>query len=193
MPSGQGPARRSTRPGAATGRPLGRGLARRLWSRATGTPPRRSRRFAIPPVGSTTSGLRRGGPAHRIRAPRGPVRISGRAAALGVVLFALLLAYAYPLRVYLAQQAEIARLEADQREQRERIQRLADEVARWNDDEYVKDQALQRLLLTEVGSRVYVVGIDPTVSDEPADDTPPPPWYEQVWTSVQTADEPPTP
>jgi hypothetical protein len=110
-----------------------------------------------------------------------------------MVLVALLLAYAYPLRVYLAQQAEIARLEADQREQRERIQRLADEVARWNDDEYVKDQALQRLLLTEVGSRVYVVGIDPTAADQPDDDAPPPPWYEQVWTSLQTADEPPTP
>jgi hypothetical protein len=54
---------------------------------------------------------------------------------LGVVLLALMLAYAYPLRVYFAQQAEIAALEAGQREQRERIQRLAEEVARWNDDE----------------------------------------------------------
>ena len=55
------------------------------------------------------------------------------------------------------------------------------------------EQALQRLLLTEVGSRVYVVGIDPTAADQPDDDAPPPPWYEQVWTSLQTADEPPTP
>lgn len=110
-----------------------------------------------------------------------------------MVLVALLLAYAYPLRVYLAQQAEIARLEESQREQRERIQQLAEEVARWNDEEYVKDQALQRLLLTEVGSRVYVVGIDPTVADALDEDAPPPPWYVQVWISLQTADEPPTP
>lgn len=110
-----------------------------------------------------------------------------------MVLIALMLAYAYPLRVYLAQQAEIAQLEADQRAQRERIKQLADEVERWNDDEYIKDQALQRLLLTEIGNQVYVVGVDPTQSDEDGNTAPPPAWYEQVWTSVQTADDPPTP
>ena len=118
--------------------------------------------------------------------------MKGRAAALGVVLFGLVLAYAYPLRVYLAQQAEIARLEADAAAQRERIQALADEVARWNDDEYVKAQARKRLLLVEVGEQIYVVGVDPTPTEEETDVTPPA-WYEQVWTSVQTADDPPTP
>jgi cell division protein FtsB len=120
------------------------------------------------------------------------MRLPGRAAALGVVLFGLVLAYAYPLRVYLAQQAEIARLESDAAAQRERIQALADEVARWNDDEYVKAQARKRLLLVEVGEQIYVVGVDPTPTEEEADVTPPA-WYEQVWTSVQTADDPPTP
>jgi hypothetical protein len=103
-----------------------------------------------------------------------------------------MLAYAYPLRVYLAQQAEIARLEADTREQRERIQQLVNEVARWNDDEYVKAQARQRLLLVEVGEQIYVVGVDPTTAEKEGDSTPPT-WYEQLWTSVQTADDPPAP
>jgi hypothetical protein len=108
-------------------------------------------------------------------------------------LLALTLAYAYPLRVYFAQQAEIAQLEADQRQQRERIQQVADEVARWDDDEYVKDQALQRLLLAEVGEMVYVVGVDTTQPDGGTEVATPPAWYEQLWTSVQTADDPPTP
>jgi hypothetical protein len=102
------------------------------------------------------------------------------------------LAYAYPLRVYLAQQAEIARLEADPAAQRERIEQLAAEVARWNDDEYVKAQARQRLLLVEVGEQIYVVGVDPTTTEDEGDPTPPT-WYEQLWTSVQTADDPPSP
>ena len=116
----------------------------------------------------------------------------GRAAALVVVLFGLVLAYAYPLRVYLAQQAEIDRLEADTAAQRQHIQQLTDEVARWNDDEYVKAQARKRLLLVEVGEQIYVVGVDPATTEEEGDTTPPT-WYEQLWTSVQTADDPPAP
>jgi cell division protein FtsB len=116
----------------------------------------------------------------------------GRVIALGVVLVGLVLAYAYPLRVYLAQQAEIARLEADTAAQRQHIQQLSAEVARWNDDEYVKAQARKRLLLVEVGQQVYVVGVDPTTTDQAGPHTPPT-WYQQLWTSVQTADDPPTP
>jgi hypothetical protein len=103
-----------------------------------------------------------------------------------------MLSYAYPLRLYLAQQAEISRLESSQRAQRQHIQDLAAEVARWNDDEYVKDQALKRLLLVEVGQQVYVVGVDPATAAN-GSRAAPPPWYEQVWTSVQTADNPPAP
>jgi cell division protein FtsB len=124
------------------------------------------------------------------RPPRGPV--SGRAAALGVVLVVLTFSYAYPLRVYLAQEAEIAQLEADQRAQRERIRQLAAEIERWNDDEYIKAQARERLQLVEVGERIYVVGVEPSAPDESGDGSQPA-WYEQVWTSVQTADDPPTP
>ncbi len=105
-----------------------------------------------------------------------------------------MLAYAYPLRVYLAQQAEIAQLEEDQQAQRAHIQQLADEVARWNDEEYVKAQARARLQLVEVGERVYVVGVEPPATEVEGDAAqPPPPWYEQLWTSVETADNPPTP
>jgi cell division protein FtsB len=108
-----------------------------------------------------------------------------------VLVIGFTVAYAYPLRVYLAQQAEIAKLEEDTAAQRQHIQELADEVARWNDDEYIKLKARERFRLVEVGEKTYVVGTDETETEQAGDPTPPP-WFEQVWTSVQAADDPPT-
>jgi cell division protein FtsB len=143
-------------------------------------------------AGPSTGVRRAAGPARRTKAPRRPRRLSGRAAALGLLLLALTLAYAYPLRVYLAQQAEIDQLEQSQLDQRERIQRLTEQVARWNDDEYVIAQARSRLQLVRAGERVYVVGVEPAPSSQPAGETKGP-WYRQLWSSVQAADDPPAP
>jgi cell division protein FtsB len=160
--------------------------------------PRRTGRYAV--AEPVASGDHRGGPrtgvrraaglARRTKAPRKPIRVSGRAAALGLLLLALTLAYAYPLRVYLAQQAQISQLEASQRTQREHIQQLADQVARWNDEEYVVAQARARLQLVRAGERVYVVGVEPTTTGDSGEATNPA-WYQQLWSSVQTADDPP--
>ncbi len=109
-----------------------------------------------------------------------------------MLLFALTLAYAFPLRVYLAQQAEINQLESNQRAQREHIQQLADQIARWEDDEYVIAQARSRLQLVRAGERVYVVGVVPMATGESGPATALT-WYQQVWSSLQTADNPPTP
>ncbi len=128
----------------------------------------------------------------RARPPASPRRgVSGRAFVLAVIVIGFTVAYAYPLRVYLAQQAEIAQLEEDTAQQRQHIQELAEEVARWNDDEYIKLKARERFHLVEVGEKTYVVGIDETESEQAGDPTPPS-WWEQVWTSVQSADDPPT-
>lgn len=105
---------------------------------------------------------------------------------------ALVLAYAYPVRVYLAQQAEIAQLEADQAEQRQRIQDLAERLERWNDPEYVIAQARQRLQMVRQGELLYVVGAPPTPeSGEPA--TEGGAWFEQVWSNLRAADDPAAP
>ena len=202
MPSGQGPARGGARPSAAAGaRPSSRAaVARRSAERTAREVTRSPGRYAVTePVGRTEhrarpqTGVRRAaGPARRTKAPRQPRRLSGRAAALGLLLLALTLAYAYPLRVYLAQQAEIDQMEQAQQDQRERIQQLADQVARWNDDEYVIAQARSRLQLVRAGERVYVIGVEPTPSGETGAEVKGP-WYQQLWTSVQTADDPPTP
>jgi cell division protein FtsB len=134
------------------------------------------------------------GGAKRTSAPE-PRRLTGRAAILTLVLVGLLLAYAYPIRVYLSQQAEIAQLELEQTVQRQHIADLAEERAKWDDPEYVKAQARKRFQLVERGERTYIVifdpvgaardaGVDPAAADRQDD-----PWYGKLWSSIGEANK----
>lgn len=124
---------------------------------------------------------------------RQPNRFTGRATVLVLVLGALLLAYAYPVRIYLNQQAEIAALRQRQRDQRAHIVNLEAESARWNDPAYIKAQARSRLQMGEPGETIYVV-----VGGEASGSTDPStgkvkntgPWYGQLWSSLIAADQP---
>jgi cell division protein FtsB len=187
-PSGQGPARR-------TG-PVGRGrttarTTQRVEPRATVTriPVSRATR---PTAGRRTAAT--GGATKRTVAPR-PRAFTGRATVLIVVLVALALAYTYPVRVYLAQESEIGRMEAAQAAQRQKINDLDEEVAKWQDDEYVKTQARERLFYVEPGETPLLVLDDPAGAardagkpmPKPAADT----WYDTLWNSVAAADSEP--
>jgi cell division protein FtsB len=111
---------------------------------------------------------------------------------LGLVLVALALAYAYPVRVLLSQQSEIAAMLAAQDEQRARIAYLNNELAKWADDEYVRAQARRRLHYVKPGEVAYVIvesanagdgkSTGPAGADEP--------WYARLWSNIQAADEP---
>jgi cell division protein FtsB len=132
--------------------------------------------------------------ASRTRAPE-PRRFTGRATVLVLVLGSLLLAYAYPVRIYLGQQARIASLEAHQAAQRQRIVSLGQDVKKWDDPEYIRTQARSRLQMVKPGEVAYIID-DPTATPPPdgnpdagrAKDTGP--WYTQLWSSVQAADKP---
>jgi cell division protein FtsB len=133
-----------------------------------------------------------GGAAMRTRAPQ-PKRFTSRAVVLCLVLLALLLAYAYPVRVYLAQQAEITALEQSQERQTAKIAEMAARAAKWEDTEYIKSQARQRLHMMLPGEKAYVV-VDPSRSQQ-TDPTAIPgaqkasrPWYGKLWSSVEAAD-----
>jgi len=91
------------------------------------------------------------------RRPTSPNRLTGRATVLVLVLSALLLAYAYPVRIYLNQQAEIAALRAHQRQQQAHIADLRAESAKWNDPAYVEAQARSRLQMGRPGETLYIV------------------------------------
>jgi cell division protein FtsB len=148
-----------------------------------------------PMAASRPAGVRRpntGAAATRTRAPR-PRRLTGRAAVLGMVMIGLLLAYAYPVRVYLAQQAEIAGIEQQQRAQRDRIRDLAQQRQKWEDPEFVKAQAKKELHYVLPGETPLVPLPDeagaggesatPASGDAVVAD----PWYKKLWSSVEVA------
>ena len=190
MPSGQGPARGGVRPAATAGpRPNGqRGNVRRA---PRLDPPARTSRTRIGEPDDRRGGLRRpDGPARRARAPRPPRRVSGRAAALIVLVIGLIFAYAYPVRVFLAQESQIEQMENQERELRQRIQDLNARVAQWGNDDFVIAQAASRLHLVPKGHLLYVVGTEDSSTGAktvPVDA----PWYDQVWSGIQAADNPP--
>jgi cell division protein FtsB len=134
-----------------------------------------------------------GGAVKRTRAPQ-PRRLSGRAAVACMLLIGLLLAYAYPVRVYLSQQNEIDQLERSQAAQRQHIDELAGQLQKWDDDEYVKAQARGRLLFVLPGEKPLLV-VDNAPKPGPAGTAAPPgqgdasPWYGKLWTSIRTADQ----
>ncbi|GAB3649601.1 hypothetical protein GCM10028833_17610 [Glycomyces tarimensis] len=123
---------------------------------------------------------------------RAQSKFSRRAAVIALVLSALALAYAYPLRTYVEQRIEINRLEAEQEEQRDRIEELEAERMKWEDDEYVKAQIRSSLLLVEPGENLVIVQEeeDPgRTGDDESDDADDKPWYDDLVTTFEDADQ----
>ena len=116
--------------------------------------------------------------------------LTGRAAILILVLAALVVTLAIPLRAWLAQQSEIAALEADVASARERVADLEQELEDWEDPAFVIAQARSRLHFVFPGEVGYVVlgeddrPIVPT-DDAPVDESP---WYSRLWESTRQAD-----
>ena len=122
---------------------------------------------------------------------------TGRVVALIVVLAALAVTLAIPVRAWLTQRAEIAALEADVAAAQLRVADLQQELEDWNDPAFVIAQARSRLHFVFPGEVGYVVlGSDdrPVTPDTTAAQRPVP-WYEQLWESTRQADlaGPPSP
>ncbi|MEU1037416.1 septum formation initiator family protein [Streptomyces sp. NPDC005551] len=116
-------------------------------------------------------------------------RLTGRAALLALVLCSLIVALAYPMRQYVSQRAEVAELEREQEQARQRVEQLRDLKARWQDDAYAEQQIRQRLHYVMPGETGYIV-IDPDAvkksrTDQGAADRP---WYTNVWDGVDKSD-----
>lgn len=120
--------------------------------------------------------------------------MTGRAAVLALVLLGLLLTYAYPLRVYLAQQAEISALQQHLAKQRAQNEALTEQRAKWDDKTYIMSQARRRLQYVLPGETPYVV-IDSNAQqgtpgavrpDQPKQAEQP--WYGKLWSSIEAAD-----
>lgn len=119
--------------------------------------------------------------------------MSGRTAVIALVLSALALSYAYPVRTYLEQRAEMDALRNSQAAQREHIDELETERARWEDPAYVKAQARERLLLVEPGEELVIIIDDPggAGDDDGAgrDSGSKEPWFDDLADSFREADQ----
>jgi cell division protein FtsB len=116
-------------------------------------------------------------------------RLTGRAALLALVLCTLIVAMAYPIRQYVSQRAEIADLQREKQQARQRVEQLRDLKARWQDDSYAEQQIRQRLHYVMPGETGYVV-IDPDAAKQARTgvDAADRPWYSNIWDGVDKAD-----
>ncbi|MER5214640.1 septum formation initiator family protein [Streptomyces sp. NPDC002838] len=116
-------------------------------------------------------------------------RLTGRAALLALVLCTLIVAMAYPIRQYVSQRAEISDLQREKEEAAERVERLRDLKARWQDDAYAEQRIRQRLHYVMPGETGYIV-IDPDAAKQSRADlgAADRPWYSNVWDAVDKSD-----
>jgi cell division protein FtsB len=116
-------------------------------------------------------------------------RLTGRAALLALVLCSLVVALAYPIRQYVSQRAEIADLQREQDQARQRVEQLRDLKARWQDDAYAEQQIRQRLHYVMPGETGFVV-VDPGAAQQSRADlgAADRPWYSNVWDGVDKSD-----
>lgn len=120
-----------------------------------------------------------------------------RALILIAVVGALALVVAHSLRVYFDQRNEIAALNTQIAAEKSNIDGLKDQLQRWNDPEYVRAIARERLgwvMPGEVGYRVLDADGKPLAgtSIETEEDAPSGPWWEKMWATVKIADSPPS-
>ena len=116
--------------------------------------------------------------------------LTGRAAILVLVVAALAVTLAIPVRSWLSQRAEIAALEGDVAAAQDRVTALQGELSDWSDPAFVIAQARSRLHFVFPGEIGYVVlGQDDrpveTAAAATSEDLP---WYQRLWESTRQAD-----
>ena len=132
------------------------------------------------------------GPAGQLARPGGPrPHVTGRAAILAVVICAIALSLAYPVREYIAQRRQIDQL-LDRHNQIDlRLKKLEQQRQRLNDPVYIEQLARDRLHMCLPTQMCYEIispvrgGAKSTAARQDAV-----PWYARLWSSVQQANDP---
>ena len=113
---------------------------------------------------------------------------------LGLVVCALVLSLAYPVKQYLAQRGALAQLEQQRAQAQARVDALEQQQKALSDPAYLQALARQRLHYVMPGETALVV-VTPQPPDTPRRQPSPDhvldshkPWYAQLWDTVQVAD-----
>ncbi|WP_194926104.1 FtsB family cell division protein [Catenulispora pinisilvae] len=167
-------------------------------SEAEGSAPRRlsavpAQRQDVAPGPSRSSGDGGSGSGSGSGAPsKKRTRYTARAAILMLFVCALVLALAYPLQQYFSQSSQLDQLKQQNTQKRADVDQLRQELAQWQDPDYVKIQArlrLHYLFPGETGLRL--VGAGDAAAGGPNGTTGPSEgssaWYAQLWNSVTAA------
>lgn len=141
------------------------------------------------PVSSRTAG--QNGAA---RNPKAPKKLHQRfdLISIGVmvsVVLVILVSVAVPLRNYYEGRAEIARLEDSIAAKQAEKLALGEEIERYHDEDFVREQARRRFGLVAPGETAYRI-LDPRITDNESvttsrqDYEEARPWYEVLWDSI---------
>jgi cell division protein FtsL len=118
-------------------------------------------------------------------------RYTSRAAVLAVVLCAVGLSLAYPVREYIAERRQIDQLAAQNAQTAAAVRRLQAEQRALGSNSYIERLARDKLHMCFPKQRCYVVIYPSGHAPEAAHDAAAKPWYAVLWQSVQEADKGP--
>ena len=120
-------------------------------------------------------------------------RNSGRAVALWTIFFILALAIAPPVKHYFTQRAQISALNSQLASDNKALEAARQELLLWQDPEYIKSQARERLHFVLPGERQYIVTENGTTSNTDEGTkvanslTDGQPWYSRLIASITEA------
>ncbi|WP_236539910.1 FtsB family cell division protein [Spiractinospora alimapuensis] len=116
--------------------------------------------------------------------------LTSRAAILALVLCAVTLSLAYPLREYIAQRSEIAQLQETRAHLEDSVADLEQRREDLTSDEHVEQEARTRLYYQYPGENVYVVVDENSedTGDQVQDGDSAETWFARLWRSVGEAD-----
>jgi cell division protein FtsL len=125
-------------------------------------------------------------------APPRATRLTSRAAVLAVVICAIALSLAYPVREYVAQRRVIDQLVAEQQMAQAQVQSLLAQRGKLTDPAYIEQIAAAQLHMCFPDARCYVVDDGhPVIGVAKPRPPAPAPWYAKLWQSVEQADQGP--
>jgi cell division protein FtsB len=116
-------------------------------------------------------------------------KLTGRAALLAVVICAIALSLAYPVREYIAQRQQIDQLLAQQQTLADQVQALSEQSVKLSQTWYIEQEARDQLHMCFPQETCYDVVSGQTAKSAAAKpQASADPWYAKLWTSVQKAD-----
>jgi cell division protein FtsB len=126
-----------------------------------------------------------------IAAASRPTRLTGRAAVLAVVICAIALSLAYPVREYIAQRQQIDQLLAQQQVTSAQVKALQRQAAELAQPSYIEQRARDELHMCFPDEQCYEVIDGQSPVTVPASKQAAEPWYAKLWQSVQRSDQEP--